>query len=138
MRPFSISGIDHIVLRVADLDASLRFYEDILGCRKERELPDLGLYQLRAGRQLIDLVTVGSKLGGKIPVNPDGKNQDHFCLTLDTFDEDILREWLSSHGIEASEVGERYGAKGYGLSVYIQDPDGNTVELKADVGIPLS
>lgn len=138
MRPFSISGIDHIVLRVADLDASLRFYEEILGCRKERELPDLGLYQLRAGRQLIDLVTVGSKLGGQTPVSLDGKNQDHFCLTLDTFNEDALREWLSSHDIEASEAGERYGAEGYGLSVYIQDPDGNTVELKAGVGIPLS
>lgn len=138
MRPFALVGLDHIVLRVADLDASLHFYQEILGCSKERQLPDLGLYQLRAGHQLIDLVTIGSKLGGDVPVSLDGRNQDHFCLTLDEFDEVSLREYLASHGLEASEAGERYGAEGYGLSVYINDPDGNTVELKASVGIPLS
>ncbi len=138
MRPFTIAGLDHIVLRVADLEASLHFYEEVFGCRTERQLPELGLYQLRAGSQLIDLVTIGSKLGGDTPVSDDGRNQDHFCLTLDQFNEETLRSWLNSHGISASEAGERYGAQGYGLSVYIKDPDGNTVELKASVGIPLS
>lgn len=138
MRPFHIAGLDHIVLRVADLKASLQFYVDVLGCQLERELPDLGLYQLRAGRQLIDLVTIGSRLGGEAEVSADGRNQDHFCLTIEEFDEASLRDWLSSHGVNASEAAERYGAEGYGLSVYIQDPDNNTVELKASVGIPLS
>lgn len=138
MRPFQIAGLDHIVLRVANLESSLQFYVDVLGCHVERELPDLGLYQLRAGKQLIDLVTIGSKLGGDTRVSTDARNQDHFCLTIEGFEESSLREWLSGHGISASEAGERYGAEGYGLSVYIQDPDNNTVELKASVGIPLS
>lgn len=138
MRPFTIAGLDHVVLRVADLAASLNFYVEVLGCQLERELPDLGLYQLRAGRQLIDLVTIGSELGGKTPVQVDGRNQDHFCLTLEGFDEPSLRQWLNQQGVDASEAAERYGAEGYGLSVYIKDPDNNTVELKASVGIPLS
>ncbi|MGY8791667.1 MAG: VOC family protein, partial [Pseudomonadales bacterium] len=64
MSRFKIHGIDHLVLRVSNLAASRKFYEGLLGCVMERELPDLGLYQLRAGRQLIDLVPVGGQLAG--------------------------------------------------------------------------
>src|SRR5512132_2527305 len=58
-----VREIDHIVLRVTDLVAMLRFYRDILGCPVDREQIDLGLTQLRAGRSLIDLVTVDGALG---------------------------------------------------------------------------
>lgn len=128
--PFTIGGLDHIVLRVSDLALSRNFYEHILGCSLERELPELGLYQFRAGDQLIDLVLVGSKLGGVNPINQASKNQDHFCLTLSPFDENDIRSFLADHGIECSALGERYGAQGFGPSVYIKDPDGNIVELK--------
>ncbi len=128
--PFSIVGIDHLVLRVSDLARSLEFYQQVLGCTLERELPDLGLYQLRAGNQLIDLVLVGTKLGGQS--SPKGSpNQDHFCLTVDPFSESQLQAHLTSHGIKQSAIGERYGAEGFGPSVYISDPDDNVVELKA-------
>ncbi len=128
-RAFEIKGIDHIVLRVADIQRSDRFYTAVLGCTKERELNELGLHQYRAGRQLIDLVVVGTTLGGEEPVTPRG-NMDHLCLTIDPFDAVSLTAYLQQHQIEPSTVGVRYGATGYGESLYIKDPDGHTIELK--------
>jgi L-fuculose-phosphate aldolase len=125
-------GLDHVVLRVADLERSLRFYRDALGFPIERRLDELGLVQLRAGTALIDLVPVDSPLGragGGVP-DPKGRNVDHFALTLAGFDEPALRALFARHAISASETAERYGAEGYGPSIYLQDPDGNTVELK--------
>ena len=129
-RPFRVVEIDHLVLRVADLAASLGFYCEALGCTLERELPDLGLYQLRAGHQLIDLVPIGSALGGKTPRGP-GTNMDHFCINITPFDAGDLSGWLDVHGIKHSDSARRYGAHGFGTSVYVTDPDGNTVELKS-------
>ncbi len=128
--PFQIVSLDHVVLRVRDLDAAFAFYVDVLGCSLERELPELGLYQLRAGAQLIDLVPVDSKLGGGTEVRQENRNVDHICLVISSFDETALQAHLAAHGFEASPAAERYGAKGYGQSVYVTDPDGNTVELK--------
>lgn len=129
-RPFELVGIDHVVLRVADLEKSLDFYTRVLGCSLERELPDLGLHQLRAGDQLIDLVPLGSRLGGDAIPSREHRNQDHFCLQIQPFDQRVLKDYLEGEGVETGEVAERYGAGGYGASLYIQDPDGNTVELK--------
>lgn len=131
MSPFEIDGIDHLVLRVGNLAESRKFYEGLLGCVMERELPDLGLFQLRAGRQLIDLVPIGGKLAGDLEVVQKNRNLDHFCLTISPFEPDAITELMISAGVSCSEAATRYGADGYGLSVYVTDPDGNTVELKA-------
>lgn len=132
MSAIEIRGLDHVVLRVGDLDRALRFYCGALGCREERRLEALGLVQLRAGASLIDLVTVDSPLGrlGGPPPGEGGRNVDHFALQLQNFDEEALRAHLEHHGIEAGDVAQRYGAEGSGPSMYVQDPDGNTVELK--------
>ncbi len=127
-----ILGLDHVVLRVRDLDLALRFYQGALGCAVERRIDALGLVQLRAGASLIDLVPVDSplgKAGGGAPV-ADGKNVDHFCLRIAEFDAPALAVHLRSHGVEPGEVGTRYGADGHGPSMYLRDPDGNVVELK--------
>ncbi len=129
-RPFSILGLDHVVLRADDLQRSLSFYIDVLGCSLEREIPEIGLYQLRAGSTLIDLVPIGSQLGGETPVDNAARNVDHFCVALDRFDESALRQYLASFDIDCPEPSDRYGAGGTGPSVYIPDPDGNIVELK--------
>ena len=129
-RPFIIQGIDHIVLRVRQLLRSLAFYCDLLGCTIEREQPQLGLTQLRAGNSLIDLVTLDGPLGAGEPPGA-GRNLEHFCLRIAPFDEPALIAWLTSRGVEVGESAMRYGAEGEGLSFYIEDPDGNRVELKA-------
>ncbi len=128
---FSIGGIDHIVLRVRDLARALEFYRDTLGCTVERELRAQGLTQLRAGRSLIDLVTADGALGRRAARDAaPAPNVEHFCLTVVPFDEGALRSHLAAHGIEAGEPAMRYGAEGEGRSIYIEDPDGNRVELK--------
>jgi glyoxylase I family protein len=121
---FRIIGIDHIVLRIADRERSLGFYQDVLGLRIEREQADIGLIQLRAGRSLIDLVPAAGGGAG-------APNVDHFALEIRPFDEQRLREHFTSHGVRILESGLRYGAGGEGPSIYVLDPDGNKIELKA-------
>jgi glyoxylase I family protein len=130
--PFRIRAIDHVVLRVADIRRSLAFYVDGLGCTIEMQRDDIGLIQLRAGASILDLVPLDGKLGragGAGPGN-EGRNLDHFALEIVPFDETAIRAHLTERGIEAGESGRRYGAKGYGPSIYLTDPDGTVVELK--------
>ncbi len=131
-----IAGIDHVVLRVRDVPASLHFYCEVLGCREERRLDELGLIQLRAGDALIDLVDVAAPLGraGGAPPGEDARNVDHVALWVPDFDAEALRRHLEAHGVEPGEVARRYGARGMGPSMYIRDPDGNVVELKGPAG----
>jgi glyoxylase I family protein len=131
--PFTLVGLDHIVLRVRELDRALRFYRDVLGCPLERQLPELGLSQLRAGRSLIDLVTLEGPLGAGEPPG-GGRNVEHFCLTIAPFDPATLAAWLRTCGVAADEPRSRYGAEGEGPSLYIVDPDGNRIELKGTAG----
>jgi len=136
---FRIRELDHIVLRVRDVDTMLRFYTDVLGCTLELAQHDLGLYQLRAGKSLIDLVPVDGKLGrmGGAAPGADGLNLDHFCLTIEPFEPEQLCAWLAGKGAPASDVERRYGAEGYGPSLYFSDPEGNLVELKGpSEGLP--
>jgi glyoxylase I family protein len=132
MKAIEIRGLDHVVLRVSDLERSLRFYCEVLGCVEERRLDALGLVQLRAGAQLIDLVGVDGPLGrlGGPPAGREARNVDHFAVLLEQFDEASLRAHLEACGVEPGDVAERYGALGMGPSMYIRDPDDNVVELK--------
>ena len=123
-----IAGLDHVVLRVGNLDRAIEFYERVLNCRVERRLEQPKLVQLRAGASLIDLVPASASPGEA--GNDVGRNMDHFAVRVDGFDAAALAEHLRRHGVEVGEVRERYGAEGYGPSLYICDPDGNTVELK--------
>lgn len=127
-----IRDIDHVVLRVSDLDRMLEFYNGVLGCSIERSNDDIGLVQLRAGRSLVDLVPVDGELGraGGAAPGREGHNMDHVCFRLESFDEASLAEHLSAHGVEPGRVVTRYGAEGKGPSMYVEDPEGNTVELK--------
>ena len=128
-------AIDHIVLRTERYADLIAFYCDVLGCTVEREVADYGLMQLRAGNALIDIVDVNGKLGergGPAPgaVDPGGRNVDHFCLQIEPFNENELKAYLDSKGVDCGDFHDRYGAQGKGRSLYIEDPAGNTVELK--------
>lgn len=130
--PIRPAGFDHIVLRIVDKGAMVAFYTDILGCTLDSDRPELGLTHIRAGASLIDLVTVDGRLGqmgGPAP-GAQARNLDHFALAIRPFDEAEIRSHLAAHSVVIIDEGERYGAEGDGTSLYIQDPEGNTVELK--------
>ena len=132
MNPIRITKLDHVVLRVADIEKSIRFYRDILGCPEARTRPDTGLYQYQAGASMIDLVPLDSPAGQSSGYGPPsrGRNMEHFALTVAAFDEPALRGYLERNGVKIIKAGRRFGAEGYGPSIYIEDPDGNEVELK--------
>lgn len=137
MTPFSIRAIDHVVLRVRDMARMRGFYCDVLGCRVERIQDSIGLVQLRAGSSLIDLVDTTTRRGQQAGAPPDeaGRNMDHLCLRIEPFDAPAITAHLAAHGVTPGEVVRRFGAEGEGPSLYLADPEGNTVELK---GPPIS
>jgi glyoxylase I family protein len=125
-----VRGVDHVVLRARDLAAMERFYVEVLGLAVERRQDRLGLVQLRAGAQLIDLLDAGGPLGGGDQPTVAGRNLDHLCLNLEDFDLAAVIAHLEAHGVDVGESGRRYGAGGFGVSVYLKDPEGNGLELR--------
>jgi catechol 2,3-dioxygenase-like lactoylglutathione lyase family enzyme len=123
MTIFEPLGLDHVVLRVKDQDASRRFYTETLGCTVDHINEPISLVQLRFGEQLIDLLP-GER-------GQDGKGMDHFCLSIRCGDLRAVRQALVEKGVAVDgEVVERRGAFGSGPSLYLRDPDGYRVELK--------
>ena len=129
--PFALEGLDHILLLVSGMKPTVRFYNEVLGCRVEGELPQYGMLQLRAGAALIDLVDIAAPEAGwaKPPVT-GGRNVDHLCLALGNHDEAELRRHLARHRVEIIEEGVHGGSRGESLSLYVRDPSGNVIELK--------
>lgn len=127
-----IRHIDHVVLRVKSLDAMAAFYCDVLGCTVEKRQDEIGLLQLRAGSCLVDLVPVDGKLGreGGAAPGKEGRNMDHLCFRVEPFDEAAIRAHLAGVGVLAGPQESRYGAEGEGPSIYLNDPEDNTIELK--------
>jgi len=119
---FDIRRIDHVVLYVADQQAATRFYEEVLGCTVARINERVGIVHMRAGSGMIDLVTR--------PEGTEGRNVDHVALRIDPWDPEALVAHLARHGITPGEIRPRFGAEGVGPSLYFDDPDGNTIELK--------
>jgi glyoxylase I family protein len=128
----SIREIDHVVLRVRDMDAMRRFYCDVLGAVHVAWRPEFGMSHLKAGASMIDLIAVDGALGkaGGAAPGKEGRNLDHLCLRVDPFDQEAIVAHLARHGVAVGEIRRRYGAEGNGISIYVADPEGNTVELK--------
>jgi catechol 2,3-dioxygenase-like lactoylglutathione lyase family enzyme len=133
--PFELKGLDHVVLRSANVRRLVRFYCNVLGCTIERRALKLGLIQLRAGNSLVDIVDVAGPIGRKGGGSPGrgGRNMDHLCLGIEPFDAETIQDYLVERGVTPGNVEARYGAEGRGPSIYLSDPDGNTVELKGPV-----
>ncbi len=129
---FKIKQIDHLVLRMTDVEVMMNFYIKVLGCTLEKIQEEVGLYQVRAGSSLIDLVPVSGKLGkvGGAAPGMEGRNLDHFCLRIEPFNPDEILAYLRENGVNPGQVESRYGANGEGPSIYVTDPEGNVVELK--------
>ena len=133
MIPFKVERIDHVVFRVRDLQKSIDFYREVLGCDVVRRRDELGLIHLRVGASMIDLVSIEGKLGrtGGAGAGTSGRNVDHICLRIEPFDEKLILTHLTLHGITAREAASsNFGAEGEGLSLYFEDPDANVVEIK--------
>ena len=126
-----IRDIDHVVFRVRDLEKVAAFWRDVLGARFEKHQEEIGLYQLRVGSSLVDLVPVDGELGrvGGAPPGKEGRNVDHVAFRVAEWDEAGILAHLRAHGI-AAHVNRRYGADGEGPSIYVSDPEGNGIELK--------
>ncbi len=127
-----IAGLDHLVLRVRNLEQMIAFYCSVLGAQVVWRRPDLGLVHLRVGSALLDLVAIDGPLGKKGGAAPgaEGRNLDHFCFRVNPFDEEAIVRHLKQHGVNTGEIRARFGAEGTGISIYLTAPEHNTVELK--------
>jgi glyoxylase I family protein len=133
-----IKHIDHLVIRARNLEEMIDFYCRVAGCSLDKRVDELGLVHLRAGTSMIDLISVDGKLGrmGGAPPALEGHNLDHLCLRVEDFNLEALVAHLVSQGVSPSEVYHNYGAEGYGASIYIKDPEGNTIEFKGPASPP--
>jgi catechol 2,3-dioxygenase-like lactoylglutathione lyase family enzyme len=128
----TIRGIDHVVLRVRDIERMRKFYCDVLGAQHVAYRPAFGMSHLRVGNAMIDLVEVDGPLGrsGGAAAGKEGRNMDHLCLRVEPFDQRQVIAHLQEHGVAVGDIRNRFGAEGNGVSIYLNDPEGNTVELK--------
>lgn len=130
--PIKLLALDHVVLRTTQRDAMLDFYGRVLGCTLEKTQESIGLWQLRAGSALIDLLDCSgahAATNGSVAMGA-ARNMDHFCLRVAAWDETALRRWFVDCDVQVGSSGTRYGAEGSGPSLYVFDPEGNQVELK--------
>ncbi|MEJ7841135.1 MAG: VOC family protein [Rubrobacter sp.] len=124
-RDVSVEGLDHLVLTVADLDATTAFYERVLGM--EGVVFGEGRRALAYGGGKINLHEVGREIEPKAAVPTSGSAD--LCFTVGQEMEDV-EEHLRSNGVELLQGPvERTGAFGPMTSVYLRDPDGNLIEL---------
>jgi catechol 2,3-dioxygenase-like lactoylglutathione lyase family enzyme len=133
MIPFDVQRIDHVVLRVTDLDRSIAFFGALLGCQVVQRREELGLVHLRAGASMIDLISVDGFLGrkGGLPPGAEGRNMDHVCLRIHPFDPRSILAFLNEAGVTPTQTAQaNFGAEGIGPAIYFRDPDGNEIELK--------
>jgi len=129
---FRVLRIDHIVLRCRRIATMVEFYCDTLGFEVAKRNDPLGLIHLRSEAAMIDLVAIDGPLGREGGAAPgrEGRNLDHLCLRLDPFEPEKLARYFGERGIEVGAPRTRFGAEGDGPSFYIEDPEGNRVEIK--------
>jgi len=127
-----ITEMDHIVLRVKDVETSLKFYSETLGMQTER------VEQWRAGEirfpsvRLNDDTIIDLFGTDQVPIGKDGsRNQDHYCMVIEPTDMEELKSKFEAMGVGIQAgPGKRWGSHGDGISLYIYDPDDNVVELR--------
>lgn len=118
-----VSGLDHVVLNVADPARSIAWYRDKLG------LEPLRVEEWERGEVLFPSLRIdATTIIDLLPFERTGENLNHFCVVIDEVDLDALV--ASGEFDVVSGPHTLWGAQGDGQSVYVRDPDGNTVELR--------
>lgn len=131
---FKITAMDHIVLNVPDIERSMAFYTQVLGLEPERleefQQGKVPFPSIRVSPEtVIDLFPM--KPGETLARSGGLPNLNHFTMVVDAADFDAFQEHLGKHGVTIQEgPGRRWGARGYGMSVYFSDPDGNRIEVR--------
>ena len=131
--PYQIIGIDHVVIRALQADVLIAFYRDAIGCEVIWDRPDIGLTHLKSGNAIIDIMSMNGPMGKEGVCRKDayGRNMDHLCISISPFNFESLQQHFSGLGVTIQHPVERFGAAGLSFSVYLQDPEGNGIELKA-------
>ena len=136
MKPIQIKGIDHIVLNVADIDRSLKFYTEVLGLQGERvdefRAGKVGFPSVRINREMIiDLFPRDNPVASERPESKAAGNLNHYCLVVGAEDFAGIIEYLREHGVGVHRGPiSRWGARGQATSVYFLDPDRNEIEIR--------
>ena len=119
-----VHELDHIVLNTPDVERALAFYTGLLEMEGDR------VEEWRAGKVLFPSVRVNAEtIIDLMQVDRTGENMNHLCLVVDADDVDAIA--ADERFDIVTPPGVRYGARGDGRSVYVRDPDGNVVELRA-------
>jgi catechol 2,3-dioxygenase-like lactoylglutathione lyase family enzyme len=119
-----VHELDHLVLNVEDVERSLAWYTGLLGLTPER------VDDWRAGQVPFPSVRINDRtIIDLMTIERTGHNVDHICLVVDRGDVDAIAD-DSRFDVVDGPV-DRWGARGSGWSVYVTDPDGNTVELRS-------
>ena len=127
-----ITEMDHIVLRVKDVEESLKFYCETLGMQSERvDQWKAGEVRFPSARLNADTI-IDFFATDQETIAKDGvKNQDHYCMVIEPTDMDELKAKFEAMGVEIQAgPGKRWGSHGDGTSLYIYDPDNTVVELR--------
>jgi catechol 2,3-dioxygenase-like lactoylglutathione lyase family enzyme len=121
--PVRVTGMDHVVLIVSDVERSVAWYGGQLGIPCER------LEEWRRGEVLFPSLRLDvSTLIDLLPGSPEGRNVDHIALTVEHVD---LQELADSGRFDVvAGPADLFGARGQGLGLYVRDPDGHVVELR--------
>ena len=126
-----VIGFDHLVINTRNPDRALAFYRDVLGLEILRE------EEYRAGKVGFASVRITPETIIDVrPFNSDEefvKNVDHICVRIAPTDMERMKEQLRGYGTDTDDdINVRWGAQGYGESLYIRDPEGQMIELKCN------
>jgi catechol 2,3-dioxygenase-like lactoylglutathione lyase family enzyme len=117
-----VTGFDHVVINTTNTEAMLGFYCGELGLEPVR------VDEWRRGEVLFPSARVTPEtIIDLFPAERSGENMNHICLVIEPDDLDAI----AARFPDSQRADGLFGAQGFAASVYVKDPDGNTIELRS-------